>query len=839
MVWHARTVSSEHRRPESGIREWQTGLDRVEQGMPSKSAKWTARNGQRTDEQTSPPVTEVSIVIGGMTCGSCAAGIERRLNGMDGVTASVNLASERARVVHSNAVPVERLIEEIEAAGYTAHLVDRLADEPEVSPEADLRVRYLGRRLVVAAVLFVPLCDVSIIFSFFPVVRFPGWQWPLIVLAAPVVTWAAWPFYSAAIRGVRHLRSTMDTLVSLGIIAATGWSVYAMFWQDTDRGPQSVLSVLTHQAGGGIYIDVAAGVTTFLLAGRYFEAWSRRRTGNALRSLASVGAKEVAILDSAGIERRLPIGELQVGNRFVVRPGEIVATDGEVALGHSAIDRSAMTGESIPVDVAPGDRVIGGTIAVGGRLVVRATKVGLDTQLAHMVKLVEDAQNEKAGAQRLADRVASIFVPAVIVISVGTLVAWLLAGGSSEQAVRASLSVLIIACPCALGLATPTALLVASGEGARLGIFFKGYQGIEASHHVDTVVLDKTGTVTEGRMVVVDVVSIPEVDRSTLLRSAGALEQASEHLIAQAVTAAAQHELGALPAVERFRALHGLGARGMVDGHEITVGKAELFDRPSTPIPASVEANCVEFENLGQTAVLVGRDDVIVGAIAIADSIRPSAAAAVRELQALGLRCVLLTGDNERTARVVARSIGVTEVIAGALPADKVSVIRRLQAEGRSVAMVGDGVNDAPALASADLGLAIGSGTDVAINAADLIVVRDDLRVVAMAISLARRTLRTIRGNLIWAFAYNLAAIPVAACGLLNPLIAAAAMALSSSFVVWNSARLRHFSNSKAMRRLEQDAHETASQENELPTAPDLTRLDDRRPLARTHQTGA
>ena len=721
----------------------------------------------------SPPrATEVSIVIGGMTCGACAARIERRLNDLEGVTASVNFASERARVVLSTAIPIERLVEEIQSAGYVAEAVPQLAPEPENSPEADQRVRYLGRRLTVAAILFVPLCDASIIFSLFPGTRFPAWQWVLVVLAAPVVTWAAWPFYSAALRGARHRTCTMDTLVSLGIIAATGWSLYAMFWQDSDRGPRSILSVITHQAGGNIYIDVAAGVTTFLLAGRYFEAWSKRRTGNALGSLAAVGAKDVAVLDAAGIERRLPIGQLAVGNRFVVRPGETVATDGEVVLGHSAIDRSAMTGESLPVDVAAGDQVIGGTVSVDGRLVVRATKVGLDTQLAHMLKLVENAQNEKAAVQRLADRVAGIFVPAVLVTSVATLAAWLLTGGSSEQAFRAALSVLIIACPCALGLATPTALLVASGEGARLGIFFKGYQGLEASRQVDTVVLDKTGTVTEGHMVLTDLAPAPGVERGSLLRWAGALEQASEHLIARAVTAAAQVELGTLPAVECFRALPGLGARGTVEGHEISVGKAELFATSSMAIPPNLAARCLEWEDLGRTAVLVARDGTIVGALALADELRSSAAEAVRELQVLGLRCVLLTGDNERTARAVGAAIGVTEIIAGALPSDKVAEIRRLQAEGRSVAMVGDGVNDGPALASADLGLAIGSGTDVAINAADLIIVREDLRTVALAISLARRTLRTIRGNLLWAFAYNLAAIPLAACGLLNPLIA-------------------------------------------------------------------
>jgi heavy metal translocating P-type ATPase len=467
----------------------------------------------------------------------------------------------------------------------------------------------------------------------------------------------------------------------------------------------------------------------------------------------------------------------------VVRPGETVATDGEVVFGHSAIDRSAMTGESLPVDVAPGDRVVGGTVAVGGRLVVRATKVGLDTQLAHMVRLVEDAQNEKAAVQRLADRISGVFVPAVLVVAVATLAGWLLSGGNAEHAFSAALSVLIIACPCALGLATPTALLVASGQGARRGIFFKGYQALEVSRQVDTVVLDKTGTVTEGRMAVAAVEGAPGTDRTELLRWAGALEQASEHLVARAIAGTARQELGALPPVERFVALPGLGARGTVDGHEVSVGRAELFAGSSAPAPAGWAARCAEWEALGRTAVLVGCDGAVVGAVAVADTVRPSAAAAVRELQALGLHCVLLTGDNESTARTVGVAIGVTDVVAGALPADKVAVVRRLQREGRSVAMVGDGVNDGPALACADLGLAIGSGTDVAINAADL-------RVVPAALVLARRTIKTIRGNLAWAFAYNVAAIPLAACGLLNPLIAGAAMALSSGFVVWNSSRL-------------------------------------------------
>jgi Cu+-exporting ATPase len=729
------------------------------------------------------------MAIGGMTCGACAARIERSLNRIDGVEATVSYAAERARVALAPGVPVARLVEAVTSAGYTATVAEDRATLEAQEAEADRHVRELGRRLVVAGLLFMPLCDLSIAFSLVPSVRFPGWQWLLVVLAAPVVTWAAWPFHTAAVRNALHGASTMDTLVSLGVVSATAWSLYAMFWQDTGHAQQSVLWVLSHESGGSIYLDVAAGVTTFLLAGRYFEASSKRRTGNALRSLAAVGARDVAVLDAAGSERRLPVARLAVGERFVVRPGETVAADGEVVFGHAAVDRSAMTGESVPEEVGPGDRVVGGTVAVGGRLVVRATEVGLDTQLAHMVRLVEEAQHQKAAVQRLADRIAAVFVPAVIVAALATLAGWLLAGSAGEQAFNAALSVLIIACPCALGLATPTALLVASGQGARRGIFFKGYQALEVSRQVDTVVLDKTGTVTEGRMVLAGLACAPGVARADLLRWAGAVEQASEHLVARAVAAAAREELGELPEADRFEALPGLGARGTVDGHAVAVGRPGALG-VAAGVPAEVAGRCRAWEATGRTAVLVGRDGAVVGALAVADAVRETAGPAVAQLRAMGLRCVLLTGDNEPTARAVAEAVGVTEVVAGALPADKVALVRGLQAEGRSVAVVGDGVNDGPALATADLGLAVGSGTDVAINAADMIVVRDDLRAVPAAIVLARRTIRTIRSNLVWAFGYNVAAIPLAACGLLNPLVAGAAMALSSGFVVWNSSRL-------------------------------------------------
>ncbi len=754
-----------------------------------------------TDLAATTPNTEVSLSIGGMTCAACVARIENKLNALDGVEARVNLASERARVRMPPGTSPAVVIERIESAGFTAEIVDDLVSPPDVAAEADRRVRYLGRRLVVAGLLFMPLGDASIAFWLVPSLRFPGWQLILLTLAAPILTWAAWPFYKSAIRNARHGIATMDTLVSLGIVAATAWSVYAMFFRDTSHVARSFRYVLAHQTGGAIYLDVAAGVTTFLLAGRYFEALSKRRSGRALRALSAIGAKDVAVLDATGTEQRRPIAALREGDRFVVRPGETVATDGEVVFGQSALDRSAMTGESVPADVTVGDTVLGGTVCVGGRLVVRATRLGAETQLAQMLRLVEDAQNQKADVQRLADRIAGVFVPAVIAIALVTLAGWLLVGGTNEEAFSAALSVLIIACPCALGLATPTALMVASGEGARLGIFFKGYQAVEESREIDTVLLDKTGTMTEGATVVADVSSVDGVSCEDLLGWAGSLELASEHLVAKAVVKRAQRDGAHLTMVKDFEALAGLGARGSLDGHELMVGRRELFSDPAlSTLPNSLASRCEFWESQGRTVVLVGRDGVMVGALAISDRVRTTAFSAVRDLKALGLRCVLVTGDHEAAARAVATSIGVDDVISGALPADKVGAIRRLQQEGHRVAMVGDGINDGPALASADLGLAVGSGTDVALESADLIIMRDDLTAVPTAITLARRTYLTIRTNLLWAFAYNVIAIPLAAFGFLNPLIAGAAMALSSGCVVWNSSRLRHFSTN-AMRR--------------------------------------
>jgi Cu+-exporting ATPase len=724
-----------------------------------------------------------------MTCAACAARVESKLSKLDGVIASVNFATERARVSAPGGVTPQILTSVIESAGYTAEL----AKPPgaEAAEDADATVRRLKRRLYLALVFFIPLTDASIVLSLFGWARFPGWQWVLVALAAPVATWAAWPFHRAALKNARHGTTTMDTLVSIGIIAACGWSVYAMFF--LDKGHARGLN------GGGIYLEVAASVTTFLLAGRLYEARARRTAGRAMRLLAEAGAKDVRVLADDGTQILIPATQLRVGQRFVVRPGERVAADGVVLAGQSAVDRSMMTGESVPADVAVGEQVTGGTIALTGRLIVRAEKVGKDTQLAHLIAMVERAQAEKAGVQRLADRVCRAFVPCVLLASALTLAGWLLAGGAAGSAYEtrsfsAALAVLIIACPCALGLATPAALVVASGRGAQLGIFIKGHQALESSRRIDTVVLDKTGTVTTGQMTLAGVRTAGDVTRSELLAYAGAVEHASEHPVARAIAQAAGDGLAGdgLEPVEEFRALPGLGARGLVGGglaggREVTVGRAVLFDH----VPADLAGWGAEQERLGRTYVLAGWDGAVRGAFCVADTVKPSAASAVAGLHRLGLRTILLTGDNEATARAVAEAVGVHEVISGALPADKAAVIAELEATGCSALMVGDGVNDGPALARARLGAALGSGTDVAICAADLILLRDDLGAVPDAIVLARATYRTIRRNLAWAFCYNLLAIPVAAAGLLNPVIAAAAMTLSSAFVVWNSLRLR------------------------------------------------
>ncbi len=736
---------------------------------------------------------ELELIIGGMTCAACAARVQAKLNKVEGVTATVNFATERARVTAPVQVCAPDLVRVVEAAGYTAELAVPEQRDQQIAADEDT-VRRLRRRLILALAFFIPLTDLSIVLSLFPWSRFPGWQWLLVALAAPVAIWAAWPFHQAALKNARHFSSSMDTLVSLGIIAACGWSIYAMFVLDRSRTGLAGLQSLIHASGGGIYLEVAASVTTFLLAGRLYEARARRSAGQAMRDLAAASAKDVCLLLDDGTEQPIPAGRLRAGQMFVVRPGERIAADGEVTSGQSAIDRSMMTGESVPVDAAEGDTVTGGTIALTGRLVVRAVKVGRDTQLAHLIAMVEQAQADKAGIQRLADRICAVFVPCVLACAALTLAGWLLAGSTAEHAFSAALAVLIIACPCALGLATPAALVVASGRGAQLGIFIKGYQALESSRTIDTVVLDKTGTVTSGRMTVTGVRAVPGTGKTSLLRYAGSVEQASEHAVAAAVAQAARAERVPLTPPGDFAALPGLGARGTVAGHQVILGREKLFADRAITVPPDLAAWCRSREQAGCTTVLVSWDGVTRGALAVTDTVKPSAAPAVAALRRLGLRPVLLTGDNAATAEAVAAAADIDEVISGALPAAKSQVITDLQAAGRSVAMVGDGVNDAPALAAAQLGLALGSGTDVAIGAADMILLRDDLEAVPDAIRLARATFRTIRRNLAWAFCYNLLALPLAALGFLNPLVAAATMTLSSVFVVWNSLRLRRFS---------------------------------------------
>jgi cation-transporting P-type ATPase A/B/Cu+-exporting ATPase len=740
--------------------------------------------------RTRPPAAprEIELSVEGMTCAACAVRVEKKLSKLDGVTAAVNYATGAARVTVPAGVPIQALTGAVEAAGYTA----RPAGEADTESAADRHVAYLWRRLIVALVFFVPLTDLSLTLSLIPSVRFPGWQWALVGCAAPVALWSAWPFHRAALKNARHGTFSMDTLVSLGVAAACGWSVWAMFALDQRTAGQSGLHQLVHGSGGGIYLEVAASVTTFLLAGRLYEARARRSAGAAMRDLAGSGARDVCLLETDGTERHVPAGQLRPGDMFVVRPGETIAADGEVLFGQTAVDRSTMTGESVPAETTEGDTVIGGTVVLTGRLVVRASRVGADTQLAQLVRLVEQAQAQKAAIQRVADRISGVFVPAVLACSALTLAGWLLAGAAPGHAVSAGLAVLIIACPCALGLATPAALVAACGRGAQLGIFIKGYQALESSRAVDTVVLDKTGTVTTGRMTLARLETAPGADRAALLRYAGGVEQASEHAVAAAITAAARAG-GPLPAVERFRALPGLGASGLVEGQEVVVGRAKLLADRGLAIPAELTEACQAWEQDGCTAVLAAWDGAVRGALAVIDTVKPSAAPAVAALRSLGLHPILLTGDNEATARAVAAAIGVDEVIAGTLPGDKAAVITGLRARGHAVAMVGDGVNDAPALAAATIGLALGSGTDVAMSAADLILLRDDLTTAADAIRLARGTFRTIRHNLAWAFGYNVAALPLAALGFLNPILASAAMTLSSVFVVWNSLRLRKF----------------------------------------------
>jgi Cu+-exporting ATPase len=736
--------------------------------------------------------TTIELPIRGMTCASCASRIERKLNRLDGVSATVNYATEKASVAYdATAVAPAQLVAAVEAAGYSATL-PAAADEPAAAGD---ETRPLRLRLVGSALLSLPVLLLSMI----PALQFDRWQWLALQLATPVVLWGAWPFHRAAWLNLRHAAATMDTLVSLGVLAAWLWSLYALFLGDAGADGMKMTFTLLPKAGGGadeIYLETAAVVTTFILAGRWFEVRAKGRAGAALRALLELGARDASVLDDEGVERRVPVEQVQVGDRFVVRPGEKVATDGVVEEGHSAVDMSMLTGESIPVEVAPGSELAGATVNAGGRLVVRATRIGADTALAQIARLVEEAQTGKAPVQRLADRIAGVFVPIVIGLAVATLGFWLANGSGATFALTAAVAVLIIACPCALGLATPTALLVGTGRGAQLGLLIKGPQVLESTRRVDTVVLDKTGTVTTGRMALVDVVTAEGVDRREALRLVGSLEHASEHPIARAIAGAAAGQ-ARLAAVESFRNRDGLGVEGVVEGHAVVAGRPGLLREWGVELPVELRAALESAQENGKTAVAAAWDGSARAVLVVGDTVKPTSAAAVAELKRLGLRPVLLTGDNLHTARAVAAEVGIDEVVAEVLPADKAAVVRRLQGDGRTVAMVGDGVNDAPALAQADLGLAIGTGTDVAIEASDLTLVSGDLHAAADAIRLARRTLRTIKGNLFWAFAYNVAALPLAASGYLNPLIAGAAMAFSSVFVVSNSLRLRRFDTAR------------------------------------------
>jgi Cu+-exporting ATPase len=748
------------------------------------------------------PARSVELAISGMTCASCAARIEKKLNRLDGVTATVNLATESARISFPRTVSPDVLVAAVERAGYTAALPDPArpaAADPAAAPPADEpdEVAPLRQRLLVSLALAVPV----IVLAMVPAAQFRYWQWASLALASPVAVWGAWPFHRAAYVNARHGVATMDTLISVGVGAAYLWSLYALFFGGAGQaGTHMSFAMMAGGAGvQDIYLEVAAGVTVLILLGRYFETRAKRRAGAALRALMSLGAKDVAVLRD-GHEVRIPVAQLAVGDRFVVRPGEKIATDGVVESGGSAVDTSMLTGEPVPAEVGAGDPVTGGCVNISGRLVIRATGVGAGTQLAQIARLVSDAQARKAPVQRLADRISAVFVPVVIGIALVTLIGWLAAGQPVGAAFTAAVAVLIIACPCAMGLATPTALLVGTGRGAQLGILIKGPEVLESTRTIDTVVLDKTGTITTGRMSLVDVAAAPGEDPAEVLRLAGAVEDASGHPIAAAIAAGAARRFGGgLPSVEGFAGSGGLGVSGVADGHAVVAGRGDWIEHEwGQPIPAGLAARAAEAEASAQTAVFAGWDGKVRGVLAVADTIKPTSADAVAALRGMGLRPVLLTGDNTRAAQAAGDQVGISEIIAGVLPAGKAAAVRQLQDAGHVVAMAGDGVNDAAALAQADLGLAMGTGTDTAIEASDLTLVRGDLLAVPDAIRLSRRTLRTIKGNLFWAFAYNVAAIPLAAFGFLNPLIAAAAMAFSSVFVVANSLRLRRFQPAQA-----------------------------------------
>ncbi len=747
------------------------------------------------------PAGHVDLAISGMTCASCAARIERKLNKVEGVAATVNFATETAQVSFPPAISASDLISVVGQAGYTAVLPPgesggmaspRAGGQQGVAPGGEAQTAALRQRLLVTLALAIPV----VVLAMVPPLQFRNWQWASLALASPVAVWGAWPFHRAAFVNARHGAATMDTLISVGVGAAYLWSLYALFFGAAGRaGEQMGFAWLARDSGAGAtYLEVAAGVTALILLGRYLEARAKRRSGAALRALLSLGAKDVAVLRD-GAEVRVPAGQLAAGEEFVVRPGEKIAADGIVVSGRSAVDTSMLTGEPRPAEVGPGDAVTGGCVNAGGRLVVRATRVGAGTQLAQMARLVAAAQAGKAPVQRLADRISAVFVPVVLAAAVMTLIGWLAAGQPAQAAFTAAVAVLIIACPCAMGLAAPTAILVGTGRGAQLGIVISGPEVLESTRAVDTIVLDKTGTVTTGRMSLAGVAAAPGQDADELLRLAGAVEDASEHPVAAAIAAGARERLGVpLAAVQDFVSSQGLGVSGIVAGQAVAVGRAAwLQSEWAMTIPAPVTIRAAAAEAAGQTAVFAGWDGQVRGALIVADTVKPTSAAAVARLRGLGLSPVLLTGDSERAARSAADAVGIGEVIAGVLPAGKVAAVKKLQNAGRVVAMAGDGVNDAAALAQADLGLAMGTGTDAAIQAADLTLVRGDLLAVPDAILLSRRTLATIKGNLFWAFGYNAAAIPLAALGFLNPLVAAAAMAFSSVFVVSNSLRLRRF----------------------------------------------
>ncbi|MEW1691660.1 heavy metal translocating P-type ATPase [Streptomyces sp. NPDC091265] len=756
------------------------------------SAQTAATTG--TSDATGTGAAEVELAIGGMTCASCAARIEKKLNRMDGVEATVNYATEKARVSFpAPGVSVQDLIATVERTGYTAHEPAPAVREaaPAAATEAD-ELRPLRQRLVTAVLLAVPVIAMAMV----PALQFDNWQWLSLTLAAPVVTYAGWPFHRAAWTNARHGAATMDTLVSVGTSAAFLWSVWALFFGTagmTGMTHPFELTIGRTDGAGNIYLEAAAGVTAFILAGRYFEARSKRKAGAALKALLELGAKDVTVLRD-GREQTVDTADLRVGDRFLVRPGEKIATDGTVVEGSSALDASMLTGESVPVEVGVGDPVTGATLNAGGRLVVEATRIGSDTQLARMAKLVEDAQNGKAAAQRLADRISAVFVPVVLLIALATLVSWLLITDDLTASFTAAVAVLIIACPCALGLATPTALMVGTGRGAQLGILIKGPEVLETTRRIDTIVLDKTGTVTTGKMTLLAIHTTPDTTETHALHLAGALEHASEHPLAQAVTTAATDRTTTpLPTPDHFTNIPGLGVQGTIEGHTVLVGREQLLAQWDIHLPVELARRKAEAQAAGRTAIAVAWDGEARAVLEVADAVKDTSAEAVERLRALGLTPILLTGDNRAVAQSVAAEVGIDEVYAEVMPEEKVDVVKRLQAQGRSVAMVGDGVNDAAALAQADLGLAMGTGTDAAIEASDLTLVRGDLRAAADAIRLSRRTLGTIRTNLFWAFAYNVAALPLAAAGLLNPMIAGAAMAFSSVFVVGNSLRLRRF----------------------------------------------